>query len=334
MLVWTAQIGYGSFYLAGAGINSRKMIRDMAHSVITIGNFDGVHVGHRAIIAATVAQAAARQVASLAITFDPHPAAVLRPGQAPPRLSDMDERLALLRAAGIGQVVVLEPTPRLLSLDPRSFIAQVAAQHQPAAFVEGPDFRFGKGRAGDVKVLAELGREMGFDTQVVGDQEVALSDHLLAPVSSSLIRWLLSHGRVHDAAICLARPFSLRAAVVRGEQRGRQWSMPTANLDMAALAGRATPGDGVYAGAALLPDGSRHAAAISVGLKPTFNGKSRVIEAHLLDFTGDLYGQVITIEFNRFVRDQQAFPSLDALRAQLGRDIVATRRLREMAVLT
>jgi riboflavin kinase/FMN adenylyltransferase len=301
--------------------------------VITIGNFDGVHLGHRAIIAATVSLAAELGAVSRAITFDPHPVAVLRPGQEPPRLSSIDERVSLLRAARVDDVIVLQPTPPLLALEPDAFISQIVAQHQPAAFVEGPDFRFGKRRAGDVNVLAALGRELGFATHVVPDVEAAMSDHLLAPVSSSLIRWLIGCGRVRDAGICLGRPFALRAMVVQGDQRGRRWSIPTANLDMESLAGRALPGDGVFAGAAVLPDGSRRAAAISVGIKPTFRGQARVIEAHLLDFDGDLYGQVITIEFHRFVRDQQTFPDIEVLRAQLERDIAATRRLREMDVL-
>jgi riboflavin kinase/FMN adenylyltransferase len=289
--------------------------------VITVGNFDGVHVGHRAILARAAEFARARQVPVKAVTFEPHPAAVLRPGHEPPRLSAADEKSQLLRGAGADEVVVLRPDAALLALSPLEFIGRLAAEHRPLAFVEGVDFRFGKARAGDVAMLDAFGRAQGFDTVIVPDAEVALSDHTLVAVSSSLIRWLLRHGRVADAARCLARAFALRGPVVKGDQRGRTIGVPTANLDPASFSRSAIPGDGVYAGDAQLPGGRTVPAAISVGLKPTFRHAARTVEAHLLGFTGDLYGQPITLRFHRWLRDQQPFPSLDALKAQLARDI-------------
>jgi riboflavin kinase/FMN adenylyltransferase len=298
--------------------------------VITIGNFDGVHVGHAAILREARQLAVSLGAAVKALTFDPHPASVLRPGRQPLRLTSLPEKRGLLLEAGADEVIVLEPAPALLAMEPRDFIADLVALHQPEAIVEGVDFRFGRGRAGDIHLLESLGPILGFVLAVVPDAQVALSDHLLAPVSSSLVRWLLSHGRVVDAAIGLGRPFELCGPVVRGDQRGRSLGIPTANLDAAAIAGRAIPGDGVYAGAAMLPDGQSWPAAISVGVKPTFPNAARTIEAHLLGFSGDLYGQTVTIRFNRWLREQQPFPSLKALKSQLLRDVAQVARLCEL----
>ena len=304
-----------------------------AQCVLTIGNFDGVHLGHRAILARAAEAARLARVKVTALSFDPHPAAVLRPGQEPPRLTTLAQKTQCLRDAGADEVVVLEPSPQLLSLSPREFIEQLVQRHAPAAMVEGPDFRFGKGRAGDVRVLAELGAKLGYETIIVEDAEIELSDHTLAPLSSSLIRWLLRHGRIADAARCLGRPYELSATVVRGDQRGRTIGVPTANLDPVELAGRALPGDGVYAGSVVLADGTERPAAISVGAKPTFAGRGRVIEAHALDYHGDLYGQVIAVRLTRWLRDQQSFPGVAELKAQLQRDVAEVRRFRFPSLL-
>ena len=261
----------------------------------------------------------------IGLTFDPHPAAVLRPGQEPSRLTTLTRKTQLLKDAGADEVIVLAPTTQLLSLSPEQFIEQLVERHAPATVVEGPDFRFGKARAGDVKMLGELGPRYGYETIIVDDAEVELCDHTLAPLSSSLIRWLLRHGRVADVARCLGRPYELSAAVVRGDQRGRTIDVPTANLDPAALVGRALPGDGVYAGEVMLPDGNARPAAVSVGVKPTFAGRARVIEAHVLDYHGDLYDQTITVRWTRWLREQQQFPSAALLKAQLRRDVEQVR---------
>ncbi len=300
---------------------------------MTIGNFDGVHLGHQAIVSRCGELAREKQVAVKALTFDPHPASVLRPGREPLRLIAAPRKRELLLQAGADEVVILEPTPAMLSLEPHDFVARLVADHHPIAVVEGIDFRFGRGRAGDVKSLAALGDEFGFATHVVPDVQVALSDHLLAPVSSSLIRMLLANGRVMDAALASGRAYELTGNVVQGDRRGRTLDMPTANLDAAATIGRALPGDGVYAGAVELRDGSEHPAAISIGVKPTFAGRRRTIEAHLLDYAGDLYGQTITLRFHRWLREQQPFPSPDALKAQLHRDVAQVRDLVCVGVL-
>ena len=255
------------------------------------------------------------------MTFDPPPVAVLRPGTEPARLMETSAQIAALRDAGADEVIILEATRELLALTPEAFIRSVVDQYHPFAFVEGVDFRFGHNRVGGVDLLKTLGPDHGFETHVVHKVEVALNDQLLTPVSSSLIRWLLGHGRAGDAAKCLGRPYALAAPVIIGEKRGRTIGVPTVNLDPAPLRGRMIPADGVYSGAVTLPDGSTHPAAISVGVKPTFGQHQRTVEAHLLNFTGDLYGQTITVNFHHWLRDQQPFPTLDSLKAQITRDI-------------
>lgn len=295
--------------------------------VITIGNFDGVHCGHRAIVARALQLAKQLNVSVKAITFDPHPASILRPEATPSRLTSADDKQRFLREAGAGDVQVLAPTPSLLSLTAEEFVQRMADEHHPVAMVEGTDFRFGAGREGDVATLTTLGETHNFAVEIVESIEVALSDHQIAPVRSSFIRWLIQHGRMADAAICLGRPYTLTSVVEQGEQRGRTIGVPTANLAADSLAEFTIPKHGVYAGVAKLADGQTFAAAISIGTKPSFAGDTQVIEAHLLNFAGDLYGQPITLHLSRWLRDQSPFPSLAALKSQLARDIEAVRTL-------
>lgn len=299
-------------------------------NVITIGNFDGVHLGHRSLLARArhVADQASARVVALA--FDPSPQVILRPGQEPLRLIDLDAKARLLRDAGADEVRVLTPTVELLAQPPEAFVASLVEAFAPCAIVEGPDFRFGHARRGDNDLLARLGRAAGFAVHVVPPTFAALPDQSLVPVRSSLVRWLLRHGRVLDAGVCLGRAFDLAGVVVRGEQRGRTIGVPTANLDLAAFQGRALPADGVYSGVARLPGGAEFSAAISLGAKPTFRGTQRVLEAHLLGFSGDLYGQSITLSFSRWLRDQRPFPNLQSLRDQLARDLDQAGRLSQL----
>lgn len=315
-------------------------------SVLTLGNFDGPHVGHLAILerARTLAQHHAARV--VAITFDPPPIQVLRPGSEPPRLVSLEKRIERLRDGGADEINVIIPTADMLAQTPAEFIGHLVDRYRPVAIVEGTDFRFGRGRAGDMDTLAELGEIHGFEAVVVPRVAATLGDQQAAPVSSSLVRWLIGRGRVADAAACLGRPFCLTAAVARGEQRGRQLGVPTANLDADQIAPYIVPADGVYAGLATLastnspshasnlkPQPSTIPAAISVGVKPTFGKKTLTVEAHLLDFDNDLYGQTLTLHFARWVRDQYPFPGVDALREQLGRDIQQVRAWHRAGVL-
>lgn len=296
-------------------------------SVLTIGNFDGVHVAHRAILRRAREIAEARAAALLVLTFEPHPATVLRPGHVPARITTAAEKAWLLRDAGVDDVMVLEPTPALLGLEPAAFVRKVLVPCRPATVVEGADFRFGRDRGGDTAILQSLGRRMGFDVQIVQSIQVALCDQTLTPVSSSLIRWLLGHGRVADAARCLGRAFALTGRIAVGERRGRSLGVPTANLEGDDIRDHLVPGPGVYAGLARLPDGDHRPAAISVGAKPTFGAGSRVVEAHLLGFDGDLYDRRLTLLFTRWLREQRPFPDADLLRRQLQRDIERVRAL-------
>lgn len=301
-------------------------------TVLTLGNFDGPHRGHLAIVAACrqIADRASEPTRAapgrvVAITFDPPPVAVLRPGSVPPQLASLDTRVAVLQDAGADEVEVVTPDVALLARSAVAFVEGLVDRHHPVAVVEGPDFRFGRGRAGDMELLCRLGEEHDFEAVTVPRVRARMGDQTEVPVSSSLVRWLVGRGRVADAAAALGRPFTLTAPVVRGEQRGRTLGVPTANLEPAAWQGFTLPADGVYAawGSAA---GERWPAAVSIGEKPTFGGRVLTVEAHLLGLDRDIYGQSLTLSFARWLRGQYPFAGPDALRAQLHRDVATVRR--------
>lgn len=294
--------------------------------VVTIGVFDGVHVGHRALFNAARLLARRHGAGVLAMAFDPHPACVLRPAEVPPRLASADAKAALLQEAGADVVRLVPPTRALLERTAGQFLEHLVAETPVRAVVEGPDFRFGKDRRGDVETLRRGGERLGFDTHIVDPVRLPLHDQLVVTVRSSMIRWLLAHGRVADAARCLGQPFAWRGTVVRGEGRGRQIGFPTANIRPSAKEVVMLPADGVYAAEARIDDGPPLAAALSVGRKPTFGGPDdRVVEAHLLDFDGDLYGRSMVVFFRRWLRDQVRFTDVDDLKRQITRDVAAIR---------
>ncbi|MEM1099091.1 MAG: riboflavin biosynthesis protein RibF [Planctomycetota bacterium] len=299
-------------------------------SVLTIGNFDGVHLGHRSILQRCHELGASidPKPRVVTVTFDPPPTAVLRPGSEPPQVDSLRDRVSRLSEAGAEHVEVLHVDENRLHQSARAFIEEMVERFAPVAIVEGPDFRFGHRRQGDQAMLEAVGRDTGFHAHALPRAHATLGDRQTVPVSSSLIRWLVGRGRVSDAAACLGRPFELAGRVVRGEQRGRTIGIPTANLDPADLAGRILPADGVYAATAHAADGTTYPAAVSVGTKPTFHDQARTtVEAHLIGFTGDLYDQTLTIRFVRWVRDQYAFPGRDALVTQLRRDVERAEHL-------
>lgn len=286
---------------------------------ISIGNFDGVHRGHAALLRR------ARSIAGpsgwvVVVTFDPHPLARLRPHAVPPSLTACDERVRLLRALGADDVVVLDPTPELLQREPSEFIVELRRRVPFDAIVEGDDFRFGRARSGSVGTLREIGAREGFTVDVVDGIDVALGDQTVVRASSTMARWLVAQGRVADAARLLGRPYALVAPTAAGDRRGRTIGFPTMNLAHGAAL---LPADGVYGGWVTLDDGSRHVAAISVGTKPSFGASARTCEAHLpgLDLPLDRYGFTVRVEFGRWVRGQFALRSTDALVAQIGRDV-------------
>lgn len=319
--------------------------------MVTIGTFDGVHAGHGALVrqavrvaeSAGLARAARPRVVVMA--FDPNPLEILKPGLAPARLTTWPQRERLLRSAGADEVVRLEPTAALLGLSARAFIERLVREYRPVSIVEGPDFRFGAKRAGDIAALRTFGGEFGYEVEVVEQVEVPLTDHTIVPARSTVLRWLIGQGRVGDAACLLGRPYAMAGMVVRGDRRGRTIGYPTANLDSPCL----PPADGVYAGRARLPDGRTVAAAISVGTKPTFGIHGRAVEAYLMENaagTGGRPGEWSTIdglpeyqwpmelEFLAFVRDQVKFESLEMLLAQMARDCAKCREIAGAASMT
>ncbi len=295
-------------------------------TIVTVGNFDGVHVAHTRLVERAREMSAGGKVVALA--FDPHPASVIRPGREPGRLTTFERRAELLREAGADEVVRLEPTPWLLDLDPEGFARAHLVSRGCAGVVEGEDFRFGRGRAGDVGTLRELGERHGFAVEVVESVEVALADQSIVRASSSMGRWLLSHGRVSDAACVLGRMHEVPGEVVRGERLGRTLGFPTLNVEP----GTMLPADGVYAGEAALPDGRVSAAAISVGNKPTLPGRARVLEAHLLgvERSGDAiaglpeYGWGVRVRFRAWIREQARYDTLGALVERIREDCRVT----------
>lgn len=292
---------------------------------ITIGNFDGVHCGHQALVH-TARQRVGPSGQVVALVFDPHPLVILRPDSTPPRLTTFAQRSRFLIEAGVDEISHLEPTPALLNLEPAAFLADIVDKWRPLAIVEGCDFRFGRNRAGSVDDLRHHDKEFGYETIVVDPVVAHLSDHTEVAISSTTIRWLIARGRVDDAARLLGRPYEIESTVVEGHRRGREFGFPTVNL---ADNGCLLPADGVYTGDAVLPDGSMRIAAISVGTNPTFDDGSRTCEAHLLDFNGwrDDYGWPLVLRFTHWLRDQVSFSSIEALRDQLHRDVERTRAL-------
>jgi riboflavin kinase/FMN adenylyltransferase len=301
-----------------------RVAGQLAGCVLTIGNFDGVHLGHQRLIgvAGDLAERAGARL--VAMTFDPPPAAIVAPGAAPARILPRRLRQEYLGRAGVDVVVMVHTTEELLSVGPMEFARDIVARRlRPVRMVEGPNFHFGAGRAGDVEMLREMAAGLGFDVKVVEPARVELPGRAEVHVSSSLIRQLLRDGDVEAAATCLTRPFTLYGKVVGGERRGRVLEYPTANVRPA---GMIAPGDGVYAASVEL-DGRHLAAAVSIGTKPTFGPKPRTIEANLLDTDGDFYGREIAVTFVQRLREQRKFPDAESLRIQIAEDVARVRQI-------
>lgn len=288
-------------------------------AAVAVGNFDGVHRGHQALLAAARADARARGGQVVVLTFDPHPARVLTPDRAPARLMTFDQKAEVLAGLGVDVLAVLPFGPGLAEESAAAFARLVLRDGlQAEAVVVGRNFRFGRGREGGVQDLERLGGELGFAT--VGVDAVL---HGGVPVSSSRVREVLAAGDAAEAAALLGRPHFLDGTVVQGDGRGRQLGTPTANLQ---TANETLPARGVYACWCALPGGERQPAVTNLGHRPTFGGGEATIEAHLLDFAGDLYGQTVRLEFVDRLRPERAFPGVDALRAQIAADVAEARR--------
>lgn len=290
-------------------------------AAVGIGAFDGVHVGHRAVIHEIQRLAEERDGLTAVVTFDRHPATVVRPDSAPKLLTDLEQKLELLEAAGVDVAMVVRFDEERSRESAEDFAREVLVECLRAeAVVVGHDFHFGHNRGGNVALLARLGGEHGFTVlglNLVGDRDEA--------VSSTRIRRLLAGGRVEEAARLLDRPHEVRGPVATGDRRGRDMGFPTANI---AVPGEIlVPADGIYAGWYTRPDGSRHRAAISVGRRPTFydEAPASLVEAHLLDFADDLYGENARLSFVARLRDEEKYDSMDALVEQIQRDVDAAR---------
>jgi len=289
-------------------------------SVVTIGMYDGVHRGHQHLLEATVRRAHAAGISSVAVTFDPHPSEVVRPGSHPPILTSVNRKAELLAELGLDALCVIPFTADFSRLRPDEFVHSALVAHlHAAAVVVGENFRFGHRAQGTVDTLRELGERFGFQTESVGI--LRAGD---VPLSSTYIRACVAAGDMSAAEAALGRHHRVEGIVVRGERRGRELGYPTANVESPVHT--AIPADGVYAGW-LIRDGKPLPAAISVGTNPTFSGVLRRVEAFVLDFSDDLYGEHVAVEFVSRLRGMERFDKVEDLIAAMDGDIARTRRI-------
>jgi riboflavin kinase/FMN adenylyltransferase len=291
--------------------------------VVTIGAYDGVHHGHRALIRRVQHMAAELECATAVVTFDRHPAVVVRPESAPKLLTDLEQKLALLKDLGVDYTLVIRFDKERSQESAEDFVVTVLVGCLNArAVVVGHDFKFGHDRRGNVELLQRMGSEYDFDVLGINLEHDPDEDET---VSSTRIRKLLEAGDIDAAARLLGRPHEVRGTVAQGDQRGRELGFPTANV--AVPAEILLPADGIYAGWYERPDGSVHPAAISLGRRPTFyeSAEASLLEAYLLDFAGDLYGEPARVRFVARLRGEEKFDSVDALVAQIKQDIADAR---------
>jgi riboflavin kinase/FMN adenylyltransferase len=298
--------------------------------VLTIGAYDGLHLGHRTVIAEVIRRARAGGHRSAVVTFDRHPAQVIRPESAPRLLTDLDQKLELLDATGVDYVVVVHFDEARAQEPAEDFVRTVLVDCLNVKdIVVGEDFHFGHRRGGDVALLQEMGGVLDFGVHghsLVGEDGRPARDD--EQVSSTAIRRALHHGRLDSANRMLGRPHEMRGPVVTGDRRGADIGFPTANVAIAET--MLMPSEGIYAGHLVLErTGERLPAAIYVGRRPTFYGDDAVVllEVHVLDFDGDLYGETVRVSFEHRLRGDRRFDSVDELVAQLSRDCVQARRL-------
>jgi riboflavin kinase/FMN adenylyltransferase len=287
--------------------------------IVALGNFDGFHLGHQAVVGRAVARAAHERRPAIVATFDPHPVRYFKPDCPPFRLTSLDQRERLFAGAGADAMLLFEFGQELAATSADDFVRLLAEEVGAVGVVTGEDFTFGARRGGNVGVLRELGAAQGMAAEAI--RPVLLDD---LPVSSSRIRDALSHGDMATATRLLTRPFAIEGEVLHGDKRGRQLGYPTANLELGRYQ---RPAYGIYAVRVRLDDGSEHAGVASLGIRPTFDPPKELLETYIFDFDGDLYGRTIEVALHHYLRGEEKFDSLDALIKQMTRDEAEARRL-------
>ena len=287
--------------------------------IVALGNFDGFHEGHQAVVGRAIARARAEGRPALVATFDPHPVRFFKPDLPPFRLTSLDQRQRLFGAAGADAMIVFHFDRALASVTAEDFVTDwLVGRIGAAGVATGEDFTFGKGRGGNVEVLKRLGAAHGLSVDAVAP--VLAGDE---PVSSSAIREALQAGDCETATRLLTRPFAIEGVVEHGDKRGREIGYPTANITLGKYL---RPRFGIYAVRGRLPDGRLLDGAANLGIRPMFDPPQELLEPYFFDFSGDLYGQTIEVDLISFIRPEQKFDSLDALTAQMDRDCADARR--------
>jgi riboflavin kinase/FMN adenylyltransferase len=294
-------------------------LRPQPSAVVALGNFDGVHLGHQAILRAAIDRARSIGGRAFALTFDPLPSKVLFPGHAPRLLLTLEDKLQLLERSGIDGVIVLEFTLELSKVTARAFaLDYLLGRIGAKAVVVGHSVSFGHKRQGSAAVMAELGRELGFETMVVGPVRVAGME-----VSSTKAREVITAGDMQEAAALLGHPHFVRGPIVHGRERGRTIGFPTANIQSRT---ECLPPDGVYATRLILPD-RPYPSITNIGMRPTFAEPERTIEAHVFDFNRDIYGQDVRLEWIERIRPERKFNSAQELSAQIAADLKRAKEI-------
>lgn len=286
-------------------------------TVLTIGVFDGVHLGHQTLIGQLVKLSKEWGLQSALMTFHPNPITIVRPGTQVRYLTNVDERAAIIKSLGIDIVLPVTFTPELSRVKARDFVAILKERLKIKGLVVGPDFALGHNREGNIEFLTETGKEMNFSVHVVSYQDAQGTR-----ISSTAIRTALAEGKVSIANLYLGRTYTVPGTVVQGAARGRLLGFPTANLSV--WSEQAIPADGIYA-TRVRNNGDVHAAATYVGTRPTFGGGERIIESYLLDFDGDLYGKRVLVEWIEKVREDRVFDTVDDLQVQMRKDVKKAR---------
>lgn len=287
---------------------------------LSIGVFDGVHGGHRLLLGRMQDEARTRGLTGGVVTFHPHPITVIRPDVPFSYIESLERRVELLRDLGVAFVSVLTFTSELQQVSAEDFTRLLVEEARMRLLVVGEDFRLGRGGEGTVDRLRAIGAEQGFEVVAV---PLLADSAAQVKISSTRVREALAAGEMESVATLLGRPYAIRGPVLHGEERGRKLGFPTLNIGVSA--DRALPPNGVYVTRALVDDRT-YAAVTNIGTRPTFDGTTTTVETHLLDFAGDLYGHVVTIELLRMLRGEQRFDGIEALTAQIARDVHATRQ--------